>query len=115
MGSDAASLRPARPRPQRYSVPDRASEEAVALCAVVLPLQRLEVRELVAPAVRDRLDVVDLPAVLRGRVAMLRVSDWRAAQVAAPFVRVESLDGVLLRNTRAIVAGSNWAPVILVP
>src|SRR5689334_5112584 len=54
----------------------------VRLEPIVLPLERLEVGEFIAAAVRDGTNVVDLPAHLR-RLAVVVVGDQHAATVLA--------------------------------
>lgn len=56
----------------------------IAFAAVVFPIQRLEIRHLIAAALGKRLDVVNLPAELGIRVAIVAVFHGVACHIPAP-------------------------------
>lgn len=64
----------------------------IALLTIVIPLERLKVREIVSAALCNRLNVIYLPAVLRCRVPIILILHDLTASVMSPRISVIAFD-----------------------
>lgn len=84
-----------------FAVGGGVQENPVALFAIVLPMQWLQVPEIVDTTLANRGYVIDLPSQVAVGVAVLRAFDEHSARVEAPAGRVG--DSVLAENGEPLV------------
>src|SRR3990172_9662293 len=56
----------------------------IPLATVVIPLQRLEITQSVTPTLGNRVDVINLPSIIRLRVTMFGIFHGFSTDIVAP-------------------------------